>query len=151
MINIKRRKSTASPSAVCAIFLIIAVLALSVSPAAVNAASDKGFSDVPAENSYYPYISYLATKGLVHGYPDGSFLPDASLTRAEVSAMMARAQGLGGQEILESSFNDVSPDHWACGVIEAAAQAGLLKGYPDGSFRPDDLLQGRRPALCSCV
>ena len=83
----------------------------------------------------------LAGKGLVYGYPDGTFKPDNEITRAEVTAVLARALKLapGKEEDLKFADGAVVPA-WAKGAVAAAAVEGLVKGYPqpDGSvtFEP---------------
>lgn len=82
-------------------------------------------------------IDLLISKGLLSGYPDGSFRPDHSLTRAESIKVIATYLGLEGQA---SSFTDVPASHWASSYIGAAFQSGLMQGYSDGSFRPNDMI-----------
>jgi hypothetical protein len=97
------------------------------------------FSDVSCSHWAYPYIMYLYSNGVVSGYPDGTFRPDNTVTRAEFAVMMTRARGLtytGGL----SDFPDVPPSHWAYPYVMAAKQAGIISGYPDGTFRPDNLV-----------
>ncbi|MFD1908926.1 S-layer homology domain-containing protein [Paenibacillus rhizoplanae] len=79
-------------------------------------------------------IDLLISKGLLTGYADGSFRPDAGLTRAEAIKVITTHMGLDGQA---SNFTDVSGAHWANKYIGAAASAGLMNGYSDGSFRPN--------------
>jgi hypothetical protein len=81
-------------------------------------------------------ILELAGKGLVSGYPDGTFKPDKKITRAEVTAVLARALKLapGQEEDLKFADSAAIPT-WAKGVVAAAAKEGLVRGYPqpDGS------------------
>lgn len=80
-------------------------------------------------------IDVLIAKGLLAGYSDGTFRPNAGLTRAEAIKVIAAYMGLEGKE---SSFADVSSTHWANKLIGAATEAGLMTGYGDGTFRPDE-------------
>ncbi|MFC3801516.1 amidase family protein [Cohnella sp. GCM10012308] len=80
-------------------------------------------------------IDVLIAKGLLTGYADGTFRPNAGLTRAEAIKVIAAYMGLEGKE---SSFADVSATHWANKFIGATAEAGLMTGYGDGTFRPDE-------------
>ncbi|MDG0795149.1 amidase family protein [Cohnella ginsengisoli] len=80
-------------------------------------------------------IDVLIAKGLLTGYADGTFRPNAGLTRAEAIKVIAAYLGLEGKE---SSFADVSSTHWANKFIGATAEAGLMTGYGDGTFRPDE-------------
>ncbi|WP_244935637.1 amidase family protein [Paenibacillus glycanilyticus] len=82
-------------------------------------------------------IDFLVKKGLLAGYPDGTFRPDLGITRAEALKVLAIQLGLQSQA---SSFSDVPSTHWAAGFIGAAQKSGLMNGYADGKFRPDDQL-----------
>jgi hypothetical protein len=74
--------------------------------------------------------------GMVTGYPDGQFRPDASITRAELITILVRSKGLTIPASPAGLFNDTK-DHWAEKNIEAAAYAGITLGFPDGSFKPN--------------
>ncbi|URN95861.1 MAG: amidase family protein [Candidatus Pristimantibacillus lignocellulolyticus] len=90
-------------------------------------------------------IDVLITEGLLNGYSDGTFRPDSGLTRAEAIKVITTYLGLEGQV---SSFTDVTSNHWANTYIGAAAQSGLMNGYSDGSFRPDEKMsRGELAAL----
>lgn len=80
-------------------------------------------------------IDALIAKGLLTGYSDGTFRPNSGLTRAEAIKVIATHMGLEGHE---SNFTDVASTHWANKFIGAAAGSGLMNGYSDGSFRPDE-------------
>jgi hypothetical protein len=72
------------------------------------------------------------------GYPDGTFKPSNSITRAEIATVFARISGFNRPARKGNVFPDVSADHWASGFIAAATQElGFFSGYPDGTFRPD--------------
>lgn len=75
-------------------------------------------------------------KGYIFGYPDGTFHPDGSMTRAEAAAMFARLADLNTKAGAVALFSDVE-NHWAKASIDAMVSAGYMKGYPDGTFRPD--------------
>ncbi|WP_041274695.1 S-layer homology domain-containing protein [Desulforamulus reducens] len=97
------------------------------------------FLDVAAEYNNALFINYLANQGLIKGFPDGTFRPTAGLTRAEAAALLVRAAKINAGAA-PSTFADVNSGHWAAPSIEAAASAGLLSGYPDGTFRPNQVL-----------
>ena len=98
-------------------------------------ARGNNFSDVNA-GWYAQAISYLASRDIVRGYPDGTFRPNASITRAELTAMMSRFWDL--YENGTHSFTDVSGTHWAIMYINNAVNRGWILGYEDGTFRPDN-------------
>ncbi|MCL6449474.1 MAG: S-layer homology domain-containing protein [Armatimonadetes bacterium] len=81
-------------------------------------------------------IGSAAAAGLISGYPDGTFRPDAPVTRAELVVLFLRLLGERAEEG-QPLFSDVKPTHWAYGAITRAAAAGFVSGYPDGTFRPD--------------
>ena len=96
--------------------------------------TSSGFTDVTAANWYNNAISTTANAGWVSGYPDGTFRPDAYITRAEFATIAARflSDVYGGT----SMFTDIS-GHWAEDYINRAAAAGWINGYADGTFRPN--------------
>lgn len=86
-------------------------------------------------------IREAAELGFVTGYADGTFLPNRAVTRAEFSAMMVRALHLELGADSKLAFNDSDRiAAWAKPYIATAVKAGLLKGYDDGSFRADQLI-----------
>ena len=97
----------------------------------------KTFPDVSANYWAVNPIEYLATLGIIEGFPDGTFKPENSLTRAEFSTLLIRTKGeIGG--ISESFFPDVLDTHWAASFINTAAKENLVIGYPDFKFRPNN-------------
>lgn len=96
---------------------------------------EKTFSDVVSHWGQ-SYIERLAGKLIVDGVTDTTFEPDRSITRAEFAAMVIRSLSLN-PVTSSSTFNDISSNAWYAGVVGAAAQAGIVDGYEDGSFRPD--------------
>jgi outer membrane protein assembly factor BamB len=96
------------------------------------------FPDVPSDYWAYKEIMSLVKIGVVDGYPDGTFKPEFPVTRAEFAKMIALALGLPAEvQIPQITFSDVSPQHWAFSFVEIAAKYNLVKGYPDGTFRPE--------------
>jgi len=81
-------------------------------------------------------IERCAEDGLVGGYADGSFKPDAKITRAEFAALINRALGLSTQS--SQSFKDVKPADWFAPEIARAVKNGYLKGYKDATMRPNN-------------
>ena len=79
-------------------------------------------------------------QGYVMGYPDGEYKPDKFLTRAETATVLARLLDLQSLVKHEIVFKDVTLNHWASGYIEAAYKKGIIKGYDDGSYKPDEAI-----------
>lgn len=97
------------------------------------------FDDVPEGYWAKMPIENTGTVGLVEGYPDGTFRPERALTRAELATLMVRAKGIKLPDTqAKKVFRDVNPDFWAAKYIEVAKREGLIKGYPDGTFRPNN-------------
>lgn len=92
------------------------------------------FSDVSEADWYCTAVSTLANIGIFGGYPDGSFRPDAYITRAEFAAICARIDGEDADETAE--YSDID-GHWAADEISRVAELGWVKGYTDGTFRPN--------------
>ena len=92
------------------------------------------FSDVGEGMWFNAAVSTMAKLNVVNGYPDGTFRPNETITRAEFAAIAARfdRETTGG----ETPFSDIL-GHWARTEIERAAYNGWINGYPDGTFRPD--------------
>lgn len=95
----------------------------------------------------YPYwareeIEYLATVDVIQGYPDKTFKPERTLTRAEMVTLLARATATSDafSESTFSYFKDVVKTHWAKKYIEYAVQKRWVKGFPDGTFKPNKTL-----------
>jgi hypothetical protein len=84
-------------------------------------------------------IDLFVKLGLIKGYQDDTFRPNASITRAEFAAMMVRVFNL---EALGSAknFTDVKEDYWASQNIETLAASGIIMGYADGTFRPNEAI-----------
>ena len=82
-------------------------------------------------------IATLTAAGILEGYEDGTFRPDASITRAEFATIASRFDKL---EAGSKTFSDVSASHWAYEAISSAAEKGWITGYPDGTFRPENAI-----------
>jgi hypothetical protein len=95
------------------------------------------FSDVPADHPYYAYIEAAYARGLVDGYGDGTFRPYNNVTRGQVAKIVVQAAGLALVTPATPSFSDVAQSSTFYNYIETARSAGILNGYPDGTFRPD--------------
>ena len=91
------------------------------------------FVDVAASHPFCHAISELAARGKVVGYPDGTFRPAAPVTRQAFAAFLFGA----GAEVDAAPFVDVGPDHALAGSLRSAAQTRVVRGYPDGTFRPN--------------
>ncbi len=98
------------------------------------------FNDVSSSDSNAIYINYMAKRGLISGFPDGSFHPTEGLTRAQAATLLCLVKGLDATNAVQSSFSDVNSSHWAAGYINAASQAGYITGFPDNTYQPEAVL-----------
>jgi hypothetical protein len=94
------------------------------------------FSDVSATYWGYVAISSLGSQGIVSGYPDGTFKPDATITRAEFATMQVKALGLNTSGTT-GTFTDVTAGSWYNGSVNAAVAAGLVSGMGNSLFAPN--------------
>jgi len=95
---------------------------------------DITFSDVPKDHWAWTMIQAMAKEGVITGYPDGTFKPNAPVQRQHVALMLARAMELEPKkEVL--AFNDISATHPYAEVIQRVQQAGLFDGV-NGNFNP---------------
>lgn len=89
----------------------------------------------PEEKKAQEKPSTATITGYINGYPDGTFRPGKSMTRAEAASILAKLQRLPLTDSSKPAFSDA--DGWYNAVINAVVKAGYMKGYPDGSFKPD--------------
>ncbi len=100
-------------------------------------ASARAFPDVAETHWAKDAVAAAATRGVIQGYPDGTFRPNDPVTRAEMTVMAALASSTVRKSSSRSAFTDVSPDHWAASYIHAFVDGGKLQGFKDGTFRPN--------------
>ncbi len=95
------------------------------------------FPDVHAGYWSTHDIEYMADKDIVYGYPDGEFKPKRHLTRAEFAALIFRFTEMEMADI-ENPFTDFDESHWASDEILALTSSGLIEGYPDKTYKPEN-------------
>ncbi len=120
--------------------LIGAALALSMTLSSMVAFADAKFSDVEAGSIVETAVLKLVDKGIISGYPDGTFKPDGSITRAEFAAVITRFKGIADSVAADAvtGFADLDADAgsaWAKPYVKAAVDAGIINGFNDGTFR----------------
>lgn len=115
------------------------LLGLILCNAVVGTAYSKDFTDLTSKHWAYKEIQSLAGESIVVGYPDGSFKPDNAATRAEFATMVIKALKQENSPLAETvDFSDVNYSHWAFNTIQRAQAFELIKGFPDGTFRPEE-------------
>ena len=102
-----------------------------------NSTQSNSLSDVSRGQWFNHAISTLSSMGIVKGNPDGTFDPDAPITRAEFAAIAARFDDKNTNNT--SNFSDIA-SHWGKDEIGVAANKGWINGYPDSTFRPDQYI-----------
>ncbi len=121
-----------------ALFLALSMTAGAAAPIVMQAPAyaQTTFSDVQAGYWARPFITELANRGVIRGFPDGSFRPDAPVTRAQFAAMLRQA--FERDDIRSSAnFVDVPANYWASTAIQEAYRTGFLSGYPGNVFNPE--------------
>lgn len=121
---------------------IAAVIAMALFITPTNAweleQGPSSYPDLPYTHWAYEAVTFLTDKKVVVGYPDGLYRPDQKVTRGEFSTMVIKALGLYEKDVpLIFDFKDTKT-HWADRNIQVAAYYGLVKGDPNGNFRPND-------------
>lgn len=121
-----------------AVAVLMGMLAL---PNMGLAATSLPLSDI-AQNANKDSILKLNYAGVLKGYTDGTFRPKKEVTRAEFAKIAVLAMGYTDEQarLLQGStvFKDLPADHWATGYINLAVSQGIIKGYPDGTFKPNN-------------
>ena len=121
---------------------------LDPSAAPVNPEPMFKFSDLPSTHWSYNYVNTLAENFILNGYLDGTFKPDANITRAEFAKIIVSATDTL-DTTAKAEFSDVSEDDWYNYYVASAYKEGFIKGYPDGTFRPNDYIT--RADICTIV
>ncbi len=105
-------------------------------------AADDTYSDIADDNFCYDHVTRLTDFGFISGYDDGTFKPDNYVTRAETAklACVARNLQVSGLEINELPYSDMTPEHWAYNYVVCITAEGMVSGYDDGTFRPNDTI-----------
>ena len=128
--------------------LLAMVLALVMTLSlAVSASAFKDDKDISAD--YAEAVAVLDGMGVFKGYEDGSFKPTGDITRAEVATIIYRIytgdvakSDKSGMYATYNKFSDMAGAGWAAGYIGYCANAELVKGYPDGTFKPSGKITG---------
>ncbi len=115
--------------------VVMAIAMLFTMSMSVSAAT---YTDVAATDSYYEAVEALSALGVVKGYEAGDFQPEGKITRAEAAAIIMRIMGMAAVEDtrINTQFSDVTSEHWASGIIAAAADSAIVNGMGDGTFAP---------------
>ena len=100
-----------------------------------------GYKDVDYDEDYAGAVELLSALEIFVGDQNGNFNPDKTISRAEMAAIICRAKGLEDAAQAskgETAYTDVPAHHWASGYVNIASQTGIIAGYGNGKFGPDD-------------
>ncbi len=139
MANAKRWQATA------ALLLTLSTQAVIAAPALVTAlapepayAQFRRFQDVPVGHWAEEFINALADRGVISGFPDGSFRPEAPVTRAQFAAML---RAFNRPQVRSAiNFADVPVGYWGSTAIRNAYETGFMSGYPGNRFQPEQFI-----------
>ncbi len=105
------------------------------------------FTDVPETDEAYADIKALCDASLIDGYPDGTFKPEGTITRAEFVKMINSAFGFTATNGISNPFSDIATSQWHFTNVMAAVTKGYILGYEDGTFRPDATITRQETAV----
>lgn len=103
-------------------------------------AEDVVFKDVKSSDYFYEAIKDLAGRKILSGYKDGTFRPYSEVTRAQAARMVANILGINTHSVKDPGFADVPKGYWAHGYVAALVEKGILSGYDDNTFKPNEKL-----------
>lgn len=118
--------------------LTVLFLACSLSLAGTFAATTKQFSDVPSSKYFAGAVYELTERNIIGGYPDGTFKPGNTITRGQAAAIITKMIKLDTSNVLDPGFEDVTTSNGYYKAIAAMAEHGIISGYGDGRYGPND-------------
>lgn len=98
--------------------------------------SAPSFPDVQRDNSFYTYVETARAHNIIAGYSDGTFRPNANVTRGQLAKVVVLTEGWPLSNPGQATFNDVATNSPFFAYVETAVARGVISGYNDGSFRP---------------
>lgn len=129
------------------IFLFLLSLSLLIGNWSLDITHAKDFPDVSSENPHYQSILELQSRGIIQGYPDGTFRPEQTINRVEFLKILVETKGDyspdrdgSGYDIyfpVGLGFSDVQGKGWFVPYIRYALKQEIIHGYPDQTFRPE--------------
>ena len=114
-----------------------AVFAAAEEPAAEEICPSAAFTDLSADAWYHEAVDYVLTNSMMNGFADGAFRPNAQLSRAMLAQILYNKEGRPAVSGT-AAFSDVAADAWCADAVNWAATNGLVTGYADGRFAPND-------------
>ena len=114
-----------------------------------NWSQRNGFADISGSDWFNNAVSTLTHMGILDGYEDGTFQPNAPITRAEFTKLAVSFFDYADKTYQDSGFTDVEPGMWYTDFVNAAVELGLIEGYEDHTFRPQGNIT--RAEACTLV
>lgn len=105
------------------------------------------FTDLTTNHWAYKDIIELCQAGIINGYPDGTFGPERSITRAEFAKIIVGVKGTTLVNPAQPTYQDAARNNWYYQYVETATQAGLVMGDGKGKFRPNDQISRQEIAI----
>lgn len=129
--------------------IVTASLLLSQGAFAAESSDNKvSFSDIDANYWAYESVEKLVESGVISGYPDGTFIPEGYITRAELVKVVNLIYSFKEKEE-STDLTDIKKDDWFYENVLIAQASGYIDGYPDGTFKPNDFVT--RQELCKII
>nr|WP_198044826.1 S-layer homology domain-containing protein [Lysinibacillus timonensis] len=126
--------------------MVATLVASTVAGGSVAGASAE-FSDVKTTDYFFEAVKNLSERGIVNGFPDGTFKPYNNVTRGQAAVIISGALGLDTTNVQDPGFKDVPTSHPYHGAIAALANAGYINGFEDGTFGPDKFVTRNHMAI----
>lgn len=105
-------------------------------PTSTPSPSPVAFTDVSKDYWAYPFIAALASRGIIGGFPDGTFRPNQPVTRGQFAVQLQKAFTKPDRSPARQ-FTDVPPNDFWANAVDKAVKANFMSGYPDGTFRTE--------------
>lgn len=126
-----------------AIIIVVSVVVASPTPIEAKVM----FSDVKSSDYFNSYVENLSERGIINGFPDGTFKPYEYLTRGQAAKILVGVLELDTKNVANPNFKDVSPTHPYYEAIAALKEAGIINGYEDRTFKSSAFVQRHHMAL----
>lgn len=120
--------------------LLVLCMVTAVLPIAAFADSGGAFPDIPANAPYAEAVAVLSQMGIITGDDKGNFNPNSTIKRSEAATIICRLMSVEDEakSMKNQIFTDVPSQHWAVGYVAKAVEMGVINGFGDGTFKPDD-------------
>lgn len=135
----KKRNQFVALAATAALATTVAAPAMAAETS-ITTTKVSAFPDVLESHGHYATIMELAERGIIKGFPDGTFKPGNAVTRGQAAKMIAGILGLDTTNVENPNFKDISTDFQYYGAIAALVKEGIINGYEDNTYRPNATL-----------